>query len=456
MINSIKKTFNDKDFLKTAFALIFPIALQNLLMSGVNFLDNIMIGRLGEASIASVSLANQYFFVMNLVVFGACSGAGIFISQFHGKGDMISIRKVLLLNVIGGGVIAFAFMLIGLFFPEHIMRIFTADTDVIKLGVDYLLLSVICYIPTSVSMAFQIGLKSVGRTRIPLFMAFVALCLNGVFNYTFIFGNFGAPAMGVAGAALATTLSRIIEMVITVVLVRIYSPELMIKLVDFGNISKEFLKKFMHTVTPVVLNEAFWGLGTCLYSFVYGRMGTDTVAAVSIATTVEKLLNVFMLGMGNAAVVMIGSKIGEGNIEVGKAYSSKYSVLSWVMGCIMAVAIIIVTPIALTLFKVAPLVQYTASFVLADIALISILQFYNHTHIVGSLRGGGDTRFCLFLDLLGVWGLSLPLLIICGLILKWPIQYTYLSLGVDQLVKVVIITRRLKSGKWIKNLVKDM
>ncbi len=456
MINSIKRTFGDKTFLKTAMALIIPISLQSLLMSGVNFLDNIMIGRLGEASIAAVSLANQYYFVLNLVLFGVCSGAGIFISQFWGKGDIPNIRKVFIINVLAGGVVALLFMLIGVFAPDLIMKVFTTDAEVIKLGISYITIIVISYIPTSVSMALQIGLKSVGRTKIPLLMSFIALCMNGVLNYILIFGKLGAPAMGITGAAIATSITRIIEMILTFILLSVYSPDLRIRINDFMGFTSDFLKHFSNVCTPVVVNEFFWGLGTCLYSFVYGRMGTDTVAAVSISTTIENLMSIFMFGMANAGVVMIGTKIGEGDIETGKDYSTRFSVMSIVLGALMCVSIICVAPVILNLFKVELSVRNTAFWVLADIAFISILRSYVHTGFIGSLRSGGDTRFCLIIDLAGVWGISLPLLIIFGLILKVPIEFTYMTLAVEQIIKTVLISKRLKSGKWIKNLVKDM
>lgn len=456
MINTIKTTFTDRAFLKTALALIFPIALQNLLMSGVNFLDNIMIGRLGETSIAAVSLANQYYFVVTLICFGICSGSGVFMSQFRGKGDFESIRMVMLLNIIGVCTVSAVSVIGGIFFPESIMRIFTKDTEVINLGIKYFSLIVIGYIPTGISMSFQIGLKSIGRTRIPLLMSFLTLCMNGLFNYMFIFGNFGAPALGVTGAAIATTLSRIIEMILTTGLVKMYSPDLMIKFSDIKRVTKDFMNRFLQTVMPVKGNETIWGLGTCLYSFVYGRMGTDTVAAVSIATTVEKLLNVIMMGVGNAAVVMIGTKIGEGNIKAGKDYASRFTVISWLFGGVIALIIIMATPYALMMFKVEASVNRAASGVLMDIALISLIQFYGFTHIVGTMRSGGDTRFCMYMDIIGVWGISLPLLAFMGLILKLPIQYTYLALVTEHLVKTIVISYRLKSGKWIRNLVKDI
>lgn len=455
-MNAIKSTFGDRAFIKTAMTLIFPIAIQNLLMSGVNFLDNIMIGRLGESSIAAVSLANQYFFVLNLMVFGVCSGSGVFISQFWGKGDCANIRKVLGINILAGCGISLVFTLLGIFAPVTIMRLFTPETDVISLGTQYLAFIVISYIPTSVSMALQIGLKGTARTKIPLFMAFVTLCMNGTLNYILIFGKFGAPAMGVAGAALATAISRIAEMIITTILVAIYAPEILFRPSDFKGITKEFIKRFSYTVMPVVLNESLWGLGTCLYSFVYGRMGTDTVAAVSISATVDRLINIFMFGMGNAAMVMIGSKVGAGDLETGKDYAKKFSVASWVLGAVMAVVIIVIAPFVLTVFKVDPAVRMTAFFVLVDIAIMAMFQCYNHTNIVGTLRSGGDTRFCLLIDLAGVWAISLPLLALSGLVFKLPIEITYLALFVEQLVKSFFIASRLKSGKWISNLVNDL
>ncbi len=452
----IKTTFGDKAFVKMSLGLIFPIAMQNLLMSGVNFLDNIMIGRLGESAIAAVSLANQYFFVLNLIAFGICSGAGVFVSQFWGKGDTANIRKVLGINIIAGSTVSLVFAILGFFAPKQIMRLFTPETDVIALGVEYLLVIVISYVPTSISMALQIGLKGTARTKIPLFMAFVTLCINGFLNYVLIFGKFGAPAMGVSGAALATTISRFIEMVVTYLLTKIYAPEILFGFSDFKGFTKTFLKRFSHTVMPVVLNESLWGLGTCLYSFVYGRMGTDTVAAVSISATIDRLINIFMFGMGNAAMVMIGTKVGAGDLATGKEYARKFSVMSWLLGGVMAVVIVLIAPFAVRFFNVSDAVRRTAFFILFDIAIMAMLQSYNHTNIVGTLRSGGDTKFCLKIDLAGVWLISLPLLVIFGLIFKLPIEITYLTLAVEQIVKVVLISTRLKQGKWISNLVRDL
>jgi len=455
-LNAIKGTFSDKTFIKTALALIFPIAIQNLLMSGVNFLDNIMIGRLGEEAIASVSLANQYFFVVNLIVFGVCSGTGVFISQFWGKGDTLNIRRVLGINILLGSAVSLLFTLGGVFAPRGIMRMFTPESEVISLGAEYLSIVVISYVPTSVSMALQIGIKGTARTRIPLLMSLITLCINGVLNYIFIFGKFGFPAMGVAGAALATTVSRFAEMILTIVLIKIYAPEILFRPSDLKGITKTFIRRFSVTVVPVVVNESLWGLGTCLYSFVYGRMGTDTVAAVSIAATVDRLVNIFMFGMGNAAMVMIGSEVGAGNLVTGKKYAEEFSVMSWLLGGIMTVVIVCISPFVLKIFNVEEAVRTTAFLVLVDIAIMAALQSYNHTNIVGTLRSGGDTRFCLVIDLMGVWLISLPLLAICGLLFKLPIEYTYFTLIAEQLVKAVLIFSRLKSGRWISNLVRDL
>lgn len=456
MFKSVREAFSDKTFFKTALGLVFPIAMQNLLMSGVNFLDNIMIGRLGETAIASVSLANQYFFVVNLIVFGICSGAGVFVSQFWGKGDTEGIRKVIGINIILGCLVSMVFALVGLFAPRSIMRLFTPESDVISLGATYLVIIVIGYIPTSVSMALQIGIKGTARTRIPLLMSLFALCTNGILNYLLIFGKFGFPAMGVAGAALATVISRFAEMILTIILIKIYAPEIICGLSDIKDITKPFFKRFNTTVLPVVINESLWGLGTCLYSFVYGRMGTDTVAAVSIAATVDRLVNIFMFGVGNASMVMIGREVGAGNIDTGRKYASRFSVISWLLGGVMALVIVCFSPLILNVFKVSAAVRLTAFLILVDIAIMAFFQCYNHTNIVGTLRSGGDTKFCLIIDLLGVWGISLPLLAIFGLVLKFPIEYTYLTLFVEQLVKTFVIRHRLKCGKWISNLVKDL
>lgn len=446
----------DRQFLKTFLFLTLPIALQNLLTTGVNLLDNIMIGRLGEAPIASVALANQYFFVFNLILFGLCSGCSVFTAQFLGKGDYVNIRRVLSVNILVGVTVGALFMAGALAFPGIIMHIFTNDQAVAELGIGYLLIIAFSYVPMAVSFAFSFSLKSTARTRLPLAMAGMSLCINGVLNYILIFGKFGAPVMGVRGAALATTITRVVEMLVTLVLVYRFVPDLALKLRDVAGITRDFVKRLVVTASPVLANESLWGLGVCLYSLVYGRMGTDTVAAVNIAMTVEKLLNIFMFGMGNAAAVMIGREMGRSNFELGRQYGKRFSVIALSAGAVIGGILILISPLILHIFTVTDHVRTMSLQVLAVIGALMVIRNYNHINIVGTLRSGGDTRFCLLLDLIGVWGISLPLVFISGMLLHWPIAVVYTMFFGEELFKSICIRVRMKGDRWLNNLVEDL
>lgn len=451
-----KEMLHDKQFLKTFLFLTLPIALQNLLTTGVNLLDNIMIGRLGEASIASVALANQYFFVLNLILFGLCSGCSVFTAQFLGKGDYANIRRVLWVNILTGVTVGALFMAGALAAPAVIMRIFTDDAEVVALGQGYLLIIAFSYLPTAISFAFSFSLKSTARTRLPLAMAGMSLCINGVLNYILIFGKCGAPVMGVRGAALATTITRVVEMVVTLALVYRFVPELALKLKDAMGITRDFIRRLIATASPVLANESLWGLGVCLYSLVYGRMGTDTVAAVNIAMTVEKLLNIFMFGMGNAAAVMIGREMGRSNFALGREYGKRFSIIALTAGTVIGGILILISPFILQIFTVTDHVRAMSLQVLVVIGALMVVRNYNHINIVGTLRSGGDTRFCLLLDLIGVWCISLPLVFVSGMLLHWPIAVVYVMFFGEEFFKAICIRIRMKGDRWLNNLVEDL
>ncbi|MBE7030579.1 MAG: MATE family efflux transporter [Ruminococcaceae bacterium] len=456
-MNAVKGCFTDKGFLKTFVMLSVPIAMQNLLTTGVNLLDNVMIGKLGEAAIASVSLANQVFFVLSLILFGVCSGCSVFISQFHGKGDEDSIRKMVAVNMIAGVLVSGVFTAAAILFPHALMRIFSPDdAEVVELGVGYLRIIAFSYAPMAISFAFSFALKSTARPKIPLVLAAVSLVCNGTLNYILIFGAFGISAMGVRGAALATTITRVVELALTLLIVYIRIPALAVRLGDVLAVTREFIVRFFRTAIPVILNETMWGLGVCMYSVVYGRMGTDVVAAVNIAATVERLLNIFMIGMGNATAVMIGREMGRSNFALAKEYAARFSALSIILGALIGVALVGISPVALKLFDVSGEVVHMAYQILFVIAVIMILRNYNHTHIVGTLRSGGDTRFCLLLDGVVVWAISLPLVWMAGLWWRLPIGVVYTMFFAEETVKIFLIHHRLKKGNWVNNLVENL
>lgn len=445
--------FNDKKFFKVLLKLAIPIVLQNLVLSSLNLVDTIIIGGLGERAIASVGLANQYFFLLNLILFGITSGSSIFTAQYWGNRDIPNIKRVLGLCIITGGLAALLFTIGGLFLPEKILSIFTKDTAVIVLGSEYLRIIAFSYIITSISFAFSFTLRSTGQVKIPMVVSITALGINTALNYILIYGYFGFPEMGVRGSALATLIARAIEMVF--ILTVVYKTKNVIagNLNQLFNLTINFIKNFFKVTIPVILNESIWALGVTLYSVVYARMGTEVIASTNISSTIERITWVIFMGLGNACAVMIGNKIGEGNDKEAFTYAKRFIILGPSLAIIGGIFVFFNSHFILSAYKVSPTVYNYAAKNLIVFSVFLWVKVFNFTSIVGILRSGGDTKFCLFIDTSGVWLIGVPLAFLGGLVWHLPVYWVYTLVFMEEIYKFILGLPRILSKKWINNLV---
>jgi putative MATE family efflux protein len=448
--------FNDRHFYKQMIRLALPVTLQNLVVSSLNLVDNIMIGGLGEAAIAGVGLANQYYFLLNLLLFGIVSGASIFTAQFWGVKDIRNIRKVLGISIIAGGVASLLFTIAGLLFPEAILGIFSKDPAVVQLGTEYLLIAVFSYIVMTVTFAYSFSLRSIGDVNTPLVVSVAALGINTVLNYLLINGYMGFPRLGVAGAAIATVIARVIELALLLWIVYSKKNVLAASIKEMLDLSGSFVKQFFKISFPVILNETTWALGMTVYAIVYARMGTEVIASTNIAGTIERIMWVVFFGFGNACSVMLGNKIGEGDMEKAFTYAKRFAIIGPAVAVIVGALVILATPWLLLPYKVSPLVLDYAGKNLLVLCIFLWIKIFNYTNVVGILRSGGDTTFCLMLDMGGVWLIGVPLVFLGGLVWGLPIYYVYVLLHIEELAKLIVGIPRLVSKKWINNLTTEM
>lgn len=447
------KFWKDKIFLKSMFAIALPIALQNLIASSLNMVDTLMISSIGQSSIAAVGLANQVFFFYALITFGINSGSSIFISQYWGREDIPSIRKVLGLALSISTVVGIIFTIAGLFFPEFIMKIFIKEPEVIKLGSDYLRIVCLSYIITAISFAYSVALRSTGMPNVPLKVSIISFLTNTLFNYLLIFGKFGFPAMGVKGAAWGTVIARIVEILFLIYTVYKNPGPLAAKLSELLDWSKDFVDRYLKTTYPVILNEAFWSLGQIMYSIAYARIGEEATAGVQIASTIQNVFFVIVRGLANACTVMVGNKIGAGEEEEAYDYSIKFLVISTLTGLLLGLALSINPGLSLKLFRGLDTNLYEVTRkILIVMGMFFMAKMFNSTAIVGVLRGGGDTTFSMYLDMGGAWIIGVPLAFIGALVLKWPVYYVVALISVEEIVKASIGLPRILSKKWIKNV----
>lgn len=448
--------FKDRSFYSQMYKIALPITLQNLVLASLNLVDNISIGGLGETAIAGVGLANQYFFLLNLLLFGITSGSAIFTAQFWGNRDVLNIRRVLGICIVSGSIAALIFFLGGFFFPQEILGIFSKDPRVIHLGTEYLKVVVFSYVVTAVSFAYSFILRSTGNVKTPLYVSVAALSTNTVLNYVLIYGYFGFPEMGVRGAAVATIIARTIELLLIISIVYLKKYPVAASIKEMTNISFNFVKKFYKVTVPVILNESAWSLGVTMYAIVYARMGTDVIASTNISDTIERIIWVLFMGLGNACAVMIGNKIGERDYQKVFLYAKRFTILGPLVAIFCGFLVIILSDWFLSPYKVSPVVLNYARLNLIVYSMFLWAKVFNYINVIGVLRSGGDTVFCLLMDMGGVWLIGVPLAFIGGIILGLPIYWVYTLVQVEEVLKMLVGIPRLMSKKWINDLTSEI
>lgn len=456
MKTRLKGLFSDKEFFTVLFKIAFPIVIQNFIASSLNMVDTLMIGKVQEAkieSLAAVGIANQYFFFFNLIIFGLYSGCCIFISQYWGREDKKSIKKVLGVSLVSGSIIAIIFTIIGLIAPNFIISLFNKDAKVISLGVDYLRIVVISYIFTAISFAFSFACRSVGQATIPMFVSLIALGTNTILNYALIFGKFGMPVMGVKGAALATLISRVIETVVLLIIIYTKSDVLNAKIKELLDFNMDFVKHVYKTISPVIINETLWSLGMLVYAMAYGVIGKEAVAAVQICNTVQNLFYVIIAGISNACAVMIGNIIGYGDKEKGIDYSFKFSIFGTFVGLLLGIALIIFSPPIVKFFNVDSYVYSASIGVLNIMGITMAIKVFNRVLVVGILRGGGDTKFSMYLEVGTVWLVGVPLALLGSYVFKVSLNILFILITMEEVVKFFVGVPRVISKRWVKDLV---
>lgn len=442
------------EFYKLLFTISIPIIIQNLISSSLNLVDNVMIGQLGETFIAATGLANQIYFVMTLILFGGNSGISIYIAQYWGKKETDKIKNVLSIGLIFAISISFIFFIGGFVFPEQILGMMSKDTEVVKYGSDYMKIVSLSYVITAIGFVFGFSSRSVGHPKLPMKASIISLGINTFLNYVLIFGHLGFEPMGIKGAAIATLIARIVEIII--ILSGIYKtiPVLAVSMKDFFKIRLETVKLVGKTALPVILNEGFWALGMTAYALVYARIGTDAVAAVMITNTVNNIFMVVGFGLGNASSVMLGNTLGAGEIEKAIEYNKKFLSLSVLVGVVVGMLIVLLGPIIVTnLYNLTPESYETTIVTLKILAFFMAFKFYNTIIVIGTLRSGGDTLYSMIMELTCVWLVGVPMAIVGAFVFKWPVYWVVALVNVEEIVKVFVGLPRLVSKKWAKRLV---
>ncbi len=446
-------------FYKEVVLLAIPIILQNLITNSLGLLDTFMVGRLGEAEMAAVTLANIPIFVEQLMIFGFQSGSSVLISQFYGKGDYGSINRVLGIGVYVAGGLTIAFGCVMFFFPLQFMGLFGNDAGVVALSARYIKIVAFSIFFGGLSEVYIAAHRSMANPALGLGILGAAMVTNTFLNYVLIFGKLGFPKLGIEGAALATLISRILQLVIAVFHAALgkkfrVDPRLMLRP------GTDMVKKFLHYASPVVLNETLWGLGTSLYPTIMGHMdGSQAIlAAYGISGNIEKVSTVMVFALAGTAAIIIGREIGAGRsrdkvYEIGLCLDTLAFLVGLAVGVFfIGCTFLLFAPVLYPMFNLSPEAQSIATMMSVTVFSFLAVRSFNTTNIVGVLRGGGDVRMAAVMDLGPLWLAAVPCAALAGLVLQWGILPVYLCISLDNVIKFFIGVWRLRSGEWIRDV----
>lgn len=446
------QNFTTKEYFQQIMKLMIPIAMQNLLLNALNLIDTVMVGQLGDISIAAVGIANQIYFLLNLFIFGVTSATAIFTSQYWGANDIDSIKRTTATAIKIVFIFVLFFETICFFIPKILMSFFTKDIDVIITGAIYLKVVSLSFLPMSISFVFSFILRTMHFVKISLLASFFGIGSNTLLNYILIFGLGKIPALGVKGAAIATIIARCIELSILIFFIYVKDLPCSLQIKHFINNQKDFLKKFFKISMPVILNEMLWSLGVTIYTVIYARISTSAVAASNIALTIERFAFVIFIGLANASAVLIGNYIGKKQIKIAIDIANKGILFSIISGILIGIFIFFLTPFILLLFKVSGNVKEIVKGIILVYSFIVTLRAVNVLLIVGIFRSGGDTTFSLIVDAGAVWFFGIPFGLIAGFVFKLSVPLVFLAISSEEFVKLILSLFRFLNKKWINNV----
>lgn len=449
-----KSKLIDKAFYSNLWRIVFPIIIQNLLSAAVSSADVIMLNYVGQSALSAASLAVQYVNVISMVIYGMGTGATMLCAQYWGKGDKKAVEKVqgiaLRITIIVGIIVSIAALTI----PRYMMLLYTPDEEIIELGIIYLRIVTLGLIFWCISEVFIAVVRSIGRVSEATFISITAPVLNVFLNAVFIFGLFGVPKLGIAGVALGTSISRIIQFGVCLVFSS-RSKDVKLNFARIFESNKVLWNDFIKVAIPAVLNDVSWGLAYSTYSIIMGHLGSDVVAANSVVTVARNFGTVVGFALAGATGIILGQMLGRNEFEKAKAGAHRLVVLSAITGLVGGMIILLVSPFIVSAASLTQQAKELLRFMLMLQSYYCMGQTVNTAIIVGVFRAGGDTRFGFICDTIDMWCYAVPLGFIAAFLLRLPVRWVYFLLLTDEFVKWPFVFKRYFSYKWVRNITRD-
>lgn len=445
---------SEKSFFKgKVLEIALPITIQSLIQASFGAIDQFMIGQLGTDCVAGVGLGSKFASIFTVIAAAISTAASILIAQYVGKKENEGINKSFFTNLFIIIAVAIFFSGISIVFPYNIMKIYSNDADIVAIAGSYLKIIGLGFIPVALSYLISVLLRCVNYVKFPLYASILSAMINIGLNYLLIFGNLSFPKMGVEGAAYATTTSRIVEVLILICMVVRLNNKKVLHFSFRWTKTKKFGQTLMTILIPIIACEFLWSLGENVYSVVYGRIGADSCAAMTLTNPIQSIMIGALTGISSASGIIIGKRIGEGNYEKAYMESKKFMLYGLIGACVLAILIILLKSSYVSIFKVDENVHLLAEKILIVYGFIGPIKVENMILGGGILRSGGKTKYVMWIDFFGTWCVGVPLALLSGFVLSMPIYFVYFFLSMEECVRLIISLVVFKKKCWIESLV---
>lgn len=444
----------NEQFRKRLMQLVLPIAFQQFMLALVSACDALMLGKVEQDALSAVSLAGQVTFVQNLFLAAMTIGTSMFAAQYWGKKDKESVEKIFAYVLKITIVVSAIFFLAGIGIPKQLMRIFTNDPILIEKGAQYLRVVALSYLLSGISQIYLCILKNSDEAVKSTVISSSAVVLNVILNSILIFGLFHMPRMEIVGAALATVIAKAIELAWCVG-ETLRPGKIRFRMAYVKNNDSVLSKDFWKYTTPVLANEIIWGCGFTMYSVIMGHLGSDAVAANSIANVVKNLLSCFCIGLGSGGGIMVGNELGAGNLEKAKNYGSRLCKWAIGIGVVSGIVLVSISPLVIRMVDLTEQAQHYLFWMLVMCSCYMVGKAINCTTIAGIFCAGGDSKFGLKCDTIVMWCITVPLGLILAFVVKAPVLVVFFLVNMDEMFKLPAVYRNYKKYQWVKNLTKN-
>ena len=439
-------------FFSSVCSLAIPVALQSMLQASFSIVDQIMIGQLGSVSVAGVGLAGKFASIYSVIVSAVGVGAGIMISQYLGQKNQREVRRSFLVNLLIAIGLAGVFTLLCGGFPAQIMGLYTTDAPMRQSASVYLQIITATYLPLAGATLLSTLLRCMDKAQLPLYASIASAVLNTGLNYLLIFGRLGLPAMGASGAAIATVISTWVNFLLMLAMLGRHGALLKTAGNSGEKMGKFNLMQYFSMLMPILVCEFLWSLGENIYAAIYGHMGTDASAAMTLINPVQSLVIGALCGLSQAASVIIGKELG--SREYNQAYRDSWRLIRYgLFGAVILSALVVVaSPLYVQIYQVDDAVKLLTRQILLAYALIAPFKVLNMIAGGGILRSGGKTNYVMWIDMIGTWVFGVPLGLLSAFVWKLSIPCVYFILSLEECVRFGITVLALRSKRWMQSL----